>query len=123
MVLTFGLSVVPMPALAVYSNIVAETQNKNTLTMSQIQDLAVIYNDTTQKLQLSMKQLDLGEQMARNERHSVENQINSMGGSSNMGGGSAAIMKEIESLVTTDFGGNLEEAKKISDYKYLMLKY
>lgn len=123
MVLTFGLSVVPMPALAVSTNIVAETQNKNTLTMSQIQDLAVIYNDTTQKLQLSMKQLDLGEQMARNERHSVENQINSMGGSSNMGGGSAAIMKEIESLVTTDFGGNLEEAKKSSDYKYLMLKY
>ena len=123
MVLTFGLSVVPMPALAVSTNIVAETQNKNTLTMSQIQDLAVIYNDTTQKLQLSMKQLDLGEQMARNERHSVENQINSMGGSSNMGGGSAAIMKEIESLVTTDFGGNLEDAKKSSDYKYLMLKY
>lgn len=97
MVLTFGLSVVPMPALAVSTNIVAETQNKNTLTMSQIQDLAVIYNDTTQKLQLSMKQLDLGEQMARNERHSVENQINSMGGSSDMGGGSG--LQEMEKSI------------------------
>lgn len=82
MVLTFGLSVVPMPAHAVSTNIVSETQNKNTLTISQIQDLAVIYNDNAQKLQLSMKQIDLGEQMARNERHSIENSINSMGGSS-----------------------------------------
>ena len=99
MVLTFGLSVVPMPALAVSTNIVAETQNKNTLTMSQIQDLAVIYNDTTQKLQLSMKQLDLGEQMARNERHSVENSINSMGGSSDMGGGSG--LQEMEAVIAS----------------------
>ena len=60
MVLTFGLSVVPMPAHAVSTNIVSETQNKNTLTISQIQDLAVIYNDNAQKLQLSMKQIDLG---------------------------------------------------------------
>ena len=70
MVLTFGLSVVPMPAHAVSTNIVSETKNKNTLTISQIQDLAVIYNDTAQKLQLNMKQIDLGEQMTRNERHS-----------------------------------------------------
>lgn len=49
MVLTFGLSVVPMPAHAVSTNIVSETKNKNTLTISQIQDLAVIYNDTRSK--------------------------------------------------------------------------
>ena len=100
MVLTFGLSVVPMPALAVSTNIVAETQNKNTLTMSQIQDLAVIYNDTTQKLQLSMKQLDLGEQMMRNERHNAENSINSMGdyGSMDGGQGLAAMEKSIVDL-------------------------
>lgn len=100
MVLTLGLSVVPMPALAVSTNIVSETQNKNTLTMSQIQDLAVIYNNNAQKLQLNMKQLDLGEQMARNQRRDVENQINSMGDYGSMGGGEGlqAIAAAIENL-------------------------
>ena len=71
MVLAFSLSTIPAPALAVSSNIVAETKNVNTLTISQIQDLAVIYNDTAQKLQLSMKQLDLNEQMLRNQRRTI----------------------------------------------------
>ncbi len=122
MVLTFGLSVVPMPALAVSTNIVAETQNKNTLTMSQIQDLAVIYNDTTQKLQLSMKQLDLGEQMARNERHSVENQINSMGGSSDMGGGAATIGAALEALAI-DLKKAGKDPEKDPQYQALKLQY
>lgn len=122
MVLTFGLSVVPMPALAVSTNIVAETQNKNTLTMSQIQDLAVIYNDTTQKLQLSMKQLDLGEQMARNERHSVENSINSMGGSSDMGGGAATIGAALEALAT-DLKEAGKDPEKDPQYQALKLQY
>lgn len=122
MVLTFGLSVVPMPAHAVSTNIVSETQNKNTLTISQIQDLAVIYNDNAQKLQLSMKQIDLGEQMARNERHSIENSINSMGGSSMGDSSSAAIQEEIRKLVSDKYNGNLETAKEDSEYKYLMLK-
>lgn len=121
MVLTFGLSVVPMPAHAVSTNIVSETQNKNTLTISQIQDLAVIYNDNAQKLQLSMKQIDLGEQMARNERHSIENSINSMGGSSNMSGSSSAeIQAKIEDLVETKYNGDIEKAKEDIDYKLLM---
>ena len=79
MVLTFGLSVVPMPALAVSTNIVAETKDKNTLTISQIQDLAVIYNDSAKKMQTSMKQLELQEQMSRNSRRDVENAITSLG--------------------------------------------
>ena len=119
MVLTFGLSVVPMPALAVSTNIVAETQNKNTLTMSQIQDLAVIYNDTTQKLQLSMKQLDLGEQMARNERHSVENQINSMGDYGSMGN-SIAEIKEKMAVIEANYKGNPEGLKNDVTYQFLM---
>lgn len=121
MVLTFGLSVVPMPAHAVSTNIVSETKNKNTLTISQIQDLAVIYNDTAQKLQLNMKQIDLGEQMARNERHSIESSINSMGGSSSMSGSSSAeIQAKIEDLVKTKYGGDVEKAKEDIDYKLLM---
>lgn len=122
MVLTFGLSVVPMPAHAVSTNIVSETKNKNTLTISQIQDLAVIYNDTAQKLQLNMKQIDLGEQMTRNERHSLENSINSMGGSSMGDSSSTAIQEEIQKLVSGKHNGDLEAAKEDSEYKYLMLK-
>jgi len=117
MVLTFGLSVVPMPALAVSTNIVAETQNKNTLTMSQIQDLAVIYNDTTQKLQLSMKQLDLGEQMARNERHSVENQINSMGGS---GMSNTAIAQAKVDEFLKNYTGTEDELENNVKYQLLL---
>lgn len=90
MVITFGLSVAPAPAFAVSTNIVAETQNVNTLTISQIQDLAVIYNDTNQSLQLKKKQLELQAQMLRNDRRTIENQINSMD-SSGMAGGSTEI--------------------------------
>lgn len=98
MVLAFSLSAIPAPALAVSSNIVAETKNVNTLTISQIQDLAVIYNDTAQKLQLSMKQLDLNEQMLRNQRRTVENSINSMGGSSGSESGIVAMKQTLDSL-------------------------
>lgn len=117
MVLTFGLSVVPMPAHAVSTNIVSETQNKNTLTISQIQDLAVIYNDTAQKLQLNMKQIDLGEQMTRNERHSLENSINSMGDSSSMGGSSSAEIQALMAQIMKDKPNDYGE-----DPYYLALK-
>lgn len=98
MVLAFSLSTIPAPALAVSSNIVAETKNVNTLTISQIQDLAVIYNDTAQKLQLRMKQLDLNEQMLRNQRRTIENSINSMGGSSGSESGIVAMKQTLDSL-------------------------
>ena len=98
MVLAFSLSTIPAPALAVSSNIVAETKDVNTLTISQIQDLAVIYNDTAQKLQLSMKQLDLNEQMLRNQRRTIENSINSMGGSSGSESGIVAMKQTLDSL-------------------------
>ena len=75
MVLTFGLSVMPAPAYAVSTNIVAETQGKTTLTLSQIQDLAVIYNDTVDTLELSMKQIELQEQMTRNQKRRAQNSL------------------------------------------------
>ena len=91
--LAFGMTVVPLPALAVSSNIVAETKDKNTLTISQIQDLAVIYNDNAKNLQLQKKQLELQEQTLRNNRRDIENSINYMGGSSN-GNNELAIMEQ-----------------------------
>ena len=97
MVITLGLSVMPAPAYAVSTNIVAETKNVNTLTVSQIQDLAVIYNDTKQSMMLKQKQLELQAQMLRNNRRSIENQINSMD-TSGMSGGSAQIGTALGSL-------------------------
>ena len=78
MVLTFGLSVMPVPAYAVSNNIVAETQGKTTLTLSQIQDLAVIYNDTVDTLELSMKQIELQEQMTRNQKRKAQNSLDDL---------------------------------------------
>lgn len=111
MVITFGLSVVPAPAFAVSTNIVAETQNVNTLTISQIQDLAVIYNDTNQSLQLKKKQLELQAQMLRNDRRSIENQINSMD-SSGMAGGSQQIQIAIAGVAEQLKDPNLTDAEK-----------
>lgn len=78
MVLTLGLSVMPAPAYAVSTNIVAETQGKTTLTLSQIQDLAVIYNDTVDTLELSMKQIELQEQMTRNQKRKAQNSLDDL---------------------------------------------
>ena len=123
MVLAFSLSTIPAPVLAVSSNIVAETKNVNTLTISQIQDLAVIYNDTAQKLQLSMKQLDLNEQMLRNQRRTVENGINSMGGSFSSGSSSADILASMQALVSEKYDGDAEAAKKDPYYQALLVNY
>lgn len=98
MVLTFGLAMVPVPALAVSTNIVSETQNKNTLTISQIQDLAVIYNDNAKNLQLQKKQLELQEQTLRNNRRDIENSLNSMGSSGSSESGSATMAANLEAL-------------------------
>ena len=74
-VFAFGISVLPTPAYAVSTNIVAETEGKNTLTLSQIQDLAVIYNDTVDSLELSIKQLENQEMMTRNQKRSAQNSL------------------------------------------------
>ena len=64
-VFAFGVSVIPAPAYAVPTNIVAATEGKNTLTLTEIQELAVIYNDTVDSLELSIKQLENQEAMMR----------------------------------------------------------
>lgn len=78
MVLTFSLTIAPSPALAVSTNVVAETEGKTTLTLSQIQDLAVIYNDTVDQLELSIKQIENQERMMRNQKRSAEDSLYDM---------------------------------------------
>lgn len=74
-VFAFGVSVIPAPAYAVPTNIVAATEGKNTLTLTEIQELAVIYNDTVDSLELSIKQLENQEAMTRNQKRDVENEL------------------------------------------------
>ena len=74
-VFAFGVSVIPAPAYAVPTNIVAATEGKNTLTLTEIQELAVIYNDTLDSLELSIKQLENQEAMTRNQKRDVENEL------------------------------------------------
>ena len=114
--LAFGMTVVPLPALAVSSNIVAETKDKNTLTISQIQNLAVIYNDNAKNLQLQKKQLELQEQTLRNNRRDIENSINSMEGTS------SDTAKKLQELLMR-YGGDEEAAKKDGEYWFLMNQY
>lgn len=78
MVFAFGLTAVPAPAFAVSANVIAETEGKNTLTLSQIQDLAVLYNDTVDTLELNIKQVELQEQMTQNQKQSAEDSLYSM---------------------------------------------
>ena len=79
MVFAFGMSIVPSPAFAVSTNVVAETEGKNTLTLSEIQELAVLYNDTVDSLELNIKQIENQEMMTRNQKRKINNQIQSVG--------------------------------------------
>ena len=79
MVFAFGMSIVPAPAFAVSTNVVAETEGKNTLTLSEIQELAVLYNDTVDSLELNIKQIENQEMMTRNQKRKINNQIQSVG--------------------------------------------
>jgi len=106
MVVAFGLSIVPAPAFAVSTNVVAETEGKTTLTLSQIQDLAVIYNDTADSLELSIKQLENQEMMTRNQKSSAQSQLNNLyytstGNSSELGALKSAIEGLEEGGITT----------------------
>jgi|GEM_PF-1706686 len=119
-VLTFGLSVVPAPAYAVSTNIVAETKDVNTLTISQIQDLAVIYNDTKQSLLLKQKQLDLQAQMLRNNRRNIESQINSMDTDDMLGQmipGTPSVKELQQQLAEEEAKGDAADQAKIIQLK------
>jgi len=77
-VFAFGVSVIPAPAYAVPTNIVAATEGKNTLTLTEIQELAVIYNDTVDSLELSIKQLENQETMVESQRDDARDSLNSI---------------------------------------------
>lgn len=123
MVLTFGLSVVPMPALAVSTNIVAETKDKNTLTISQIQDLAVIYNDSAKNLQLQKKQLELQEQTLRNNRRDIENSINSMGGSGTDDSSGMAAMQQTLAALEAALKEKPDDTALKAQYAAMQIQY
>lgn len=76
--LAMGLSLLPIPAFAESTNVVAETEGVHVLTVQQIQQLAVIYNDTLDSLELSIEQLELQEQMTSKQRRKVNNQVQSV---------------------------------------------
>lgn len=119
-VLTFGLSVVPAPAYAVSTNIVAETKDVNTLTISQIQDLAVIYNDTKQSLLLKQKQLDLQAQMLRNNRRSIESQIDAIDTEDMLGQmipGTPSVKELQQQLAEEEAKGDAADQAKIIQLK------
>lgn len=76
--LAFGLSVPAAPAMAESANIVAETRNMDTLTVTQIQQLAALHNDTLNELELTLDQIELQQQMTRNTRRKTQTSLNSM---------------------------------------------
>ena len=75
MVFAFGMSIVPAPAFAVSTNVVAETEGKNTLTLSEIQELAVLYNDTVDSLELNIKQIELQERTTEKQRRQAQRSL------------------------------------------------
>lgn len=115
--ISFGLVMVPAPVFAVSTNIVSETKDKTTLTMSQIQDLAVIYNRSNEALTLKLKELELQEETLANQRRNAEDSINASSGSS--GGGSSSIAQELEKL-KQELGAGYEADPK---YQALLLQY
>ena len=82
----FSVTLLPTPALAVSTNIVSETEGKTTLTMSQIQDLAAIYNRNNESFELQQDILELNKTTTRNSRRSLQDAINNAGMSGESGG-------------------------------------
>ena len=87
----FSVTLLPTPALAVSTNIVSETEGKTTLTMSQIQDLAAIYNRNNESFELQQDILELNKTTTRNSRRSLQDAINNA--SAGAGGGSSELDK------------------------------
>ncbi len=77
LVLAVLVSQISVPAMAVSSNIVSETKDKTELTVSQIKDLAVIYNPTNKTYALNQKNLDLNQTTTANSLRSAQNSLNS----------------------------------------------
>lgn len=118
----FTVTLMPAPALAVSTNIVSETEGKTTLTMSQIQDLAVIYNRNNESFELQQDILELNKTTTRNSRRSLQDAINSA--SIGAGGGSSELdgLKQTLDIMKTQLGG--EDAAKLNPgYVALEMQY
>lgn len=77
LLLVLAVSQIPSAAWAVSSNVVSETQGKTELTVSQIKDLAVLYNPTNKTYALNQKNLDLSQTTTSNDLRSAQNSLNS----------------------------------------------
>ena len=118
MVFAFGMSIVPAPAFAVSTNVVAETEGKNTLTLSEIQELAVLYNDTVDSLELNIKQIENQEMMTRNQKRKAENSLNDIDSTT------SGVMGDIDfdaELVRLKAELAAEEAKPVRDENKIRL--
>lgn len=76
-VLSLGLSQVSVPVWAASTNVVSETANQTELTVSQIKELAVIYNPTNKTYQLNQDNLELNRTTTSNSLRSARNGLNS----------------------------------------------
>ena len=123
MVLTFGLSTIPAPAYAVSTNIVNETNGVNVLTVSQIQDLAVIYNDTVDTLKLSMKQIELQEKMLRNQKKDAWNSLDELDVDTSASDAAIAQMKQTLDLLKTAIDAGVATPEQQLDYMLLQSDY
>lgn len=95
---TLAVGICQIPAAwAVSSNVVAETEQKTELTVSQVKDLAVIYNPTNKTYTLNQKNLDLNETTTSNSLRSAENALNSSYDIDTSG--VSAIQSQIDALV------------------------
>ena len=106
MVFAFGMSIVPAPAFAVSTNVAAETEGKNTLTLSEIQELAVLYNDTVDSLELNIKQIENQEMMTRNQKRKAQNSLDDINSvdldSSQLSSAAKTLEEQIEALEEQD---------------------
>lgn len=118
--ISFGLAMVPAPVFAASTNIVSETKDKTTLTMSQIQDLAVIYNRSNESLALKMKELDLQEETLGNEKRNAESALNTGGYSDNSSSETiGAALEALKNKLVSE-GKNPEEEPQ---YQALLIQY
>lgn len=78
-VLALGIAIIPSAVWAESTNIVAETENQTTLTMSQVKQLAVLYNPTKKTYELNQDRLDLNERITEKNLRKTRSAINSLG--------------------------------------------
>lgn len=128
LVLALAVSQIPTAAFAVSSNIVSETKGKTELTVSQIKDLAVIYNPTNKTYALNQKNLDLNQTTTSNSLRKAQNSLNS--GYDIDTSSVTALRNEIDTLLAAgaseeevaDLRAQLSEAEAAVDSAYAAME-